>query len=177
MTFVPWYQSQGLSSRQVAHIQAATPQERAKELGRVWEAYIRKENKTLKGAHVFKVPEDLRPVHSLGTGPHVKAVYGGEGWVDFCGIIAGGRFVTFDAKATEDMRWLPSQLEKHQTTTLRMVREMDGIAFVYVFGGDGSKHVIPIHHVKKGKAFDLFLDDYKKRPGETWLDAIRRLYV
>jgi hypothetical protein len=179
VTFTPWYTKQGLSRRAIRSIENATPQERAKQLGGIWEQYIRAENATLATlgrAHVFKVPEDLRPVHSLGDA-FVKAVYGGESWVDFCGVLEGGRFVTFDAKATEDMKWLPSQLAKHQSETLRSVEALGGLAFVYVFGGDGSKHVIPIGRVKKGRSFDLASDDYKKRPGETWLDTMGRIYV
>lgn len=177
MKFTPWYQKIGLSRRAVQAIESKTTAERNKELGARWEEYIRLENKQLRladKARVEKIPVDLRPLHSLG-GAHVKAVYGHESWVDFAGLLSGGRYVAFDAKATEALTFKPSQLEQHQGEILRDVERMGGLAFVYVFGGDGSKHVIPIGAVEKGTGIDLRDHKYMKSAGETWLETIIRI--
>ena len=147
-----------------------------KALGKIWEAYIVAENQTLwarRRARVDKAHEDLRPVRR--TGHKVEAVYGGASWVDFFGVISGGKMVSFDAKATDATRWLPSQLAEHQRATLQAVHDLGGIAFVYVLCyADASKHVIPIADVAPGRGFDLTLDTYRKQPGETWLDTLER---
>lgn len=147
-----------------------------KALGKIWEAYILAENKTLwarKRALVDKAHEDLRAVRR--DGHKVEAIYAGTSWVDFFGVIAGGKMVSFDAKATESARWQPSQLAEHQRATLQAVHDLGGIAFVYVLCyPDESKHVIPIAEVVPGKGFDLTQDTYRKRSGETWLDTLER---
>jgi penicillin-binding protein-related factor A (putative recombinase) len=147
-----------------------------KALGKIWEAYILAENKTLwarRRALVDKAHEDLRAVRR--DGHKVEAIYAGTSWVDFFGIVAGGKMVSFDAKATDGTRWQPSQLASHQRDTLQAVHDLGGIAFVYVLCyPDESKHVIPIADVVPGKGFDLTLDTYRKLPGETWLDTLER---
>jgi penicillin-binding protein-related factor A (putative recombinase) len=152
---------------------------RNRELGRIWEAYIRKENQTLwarKRAIIDKAHEDLRPVRR--TGNKVEAIYGGPSWVDFFGVVQGGRMVSFDAKATDAMRWLPSQLADHQRETLQAVHDLGGIAFVYVLAyPDQSKHVIPFGDVHRGQGIDLAQETYRKRPGETWLDTLERQWM
>jgi penicillin-binding protein-related factor A (putative recombinase) len=149
---------------------------RNKELGRIWEAYIRAECAELwrqRRALISKAHEDLRPVRRQGG--KVEAVYGGASWVDFFGIARGGQMVSFDAKATDAMRWRPSQLADHQRETLQAVADLGGIAFVYVLAfPDQSKHVIPIDEIHAGKGVDLSADTYKKQPGETWLDTLER---
>ena len=53
--------------------------------------------------------------------------------VDFDGLMAGGKFIAFDAKETEQLSRFPlKNIKSHQTAYLKFVESLGGIAFFLI---------------------------------------------
>ena len=89
-------------------------------------------------ARIDFIPTPTRP---RGTGDAVTWVPAHKGTVDFVGVLAGGRFVAFDAKSTRNTRsWRvkisrrsPSNDTTHQWGYLADVQALGGLAFYLVY--------------------------------------------
>ncbi len=84
-------------------------------------------------------------------------IYASKSVSDFTGVLAGGRFVAFDAKSLRrpTLTWKPDARQLHQLDYLRQVAALGGIAFYLVRnGGDEARIVLPDALVE-GQKVDL----------------------
>ena len=86
-------------------------------------------------ADIIKIPEPLRTLRNMGGGKFL-AVYTAKGYPDFCGTLAGGRSVCFEAKYTSGDRIEQSRLTKKQADILETVWSMGACAFVLLMYPD-----------------------------------------
>lgn len=99
---------------------------KSQKMGSTLEEFIVRE------ARVFDVVLNRTQPRYVRIGGAWKPV--GKGWVDFSGILPGGRSVNFDAKATEDpKRWtLGKRLLEHQGEHLKRSAKQGAVTFVYL---------------------------------------------
>jgi len=85
---------------------------------------------------------EVRKVHRRdGT-----VIYAQKSVSDFTGVLAGGRFVAFDAKSLRraSLTWKPDLRQLHQLAYLQQVAALGGIAFYLVRNGpDEARIVLP----------------------------------
>lgn len=84
-------------------------------------------------------------------------IYAQKSVSDFTGVLAGGRFVAFDAKSLRSpaLAWKPDARQLHQLTYLRQVADLGGIAFYLVRNGlDEARLVLP-SAVSESQSVDL----------------------
>ena len=90
-------------------------------------------------------------------------------FVDFSGVIAGGRMVEFEAKQTESEAWQWTEVKAHQRRILCDVSAMGGIAFVYLVWC-GTHYIIPPERIGRGRFKPELYEDCKLPVGRSWLD-------
>ena len=145
----------------------------SRQLGEVWERYIRVECDELdrRGDAFVSKNHEAPPV----PGKKTKRA---KSKPDFSGVIRGGRHVVFDAKSTLEYNRLDlKNIAKHQLEHLRRCDELGGIAFVYVLSGERRKFVVSVSVIDAAKGASVRLDCdqvFEKMPGETWFDVVER---
>jgi hypothetical protein len=104
-------------------------------------------------ADVFKVPNPTRIEHHYPGTNQVRARLEGARWVDFAGLIDGGRNVAIEAKAIDldsevTDRLLFSKVNGKQREKLESVAALGGLALVYTGQVRGdivvSRYLIPV---------------------------------
>lgn len=91
--------------------------------------------KELQAVHDFYAKHglariDKQQVRAAFTGENRMAKIIGKSTVDYTGVLAGGRFVAFDAKDCADKRIPLNRLQEHQAEYLMAVDALGGMAFV-----------------------------------------------
>lgn len=83
------------------------------------------QNRLRKQALILQIPVPLVMTK--------KGVIPKQSTVDFAGLLAGGKFIAFDAKETKvKTRFDLSNIHQHQLEYLMMVKELKGIAFFLI---------------------------------------------
>ena len=78
-----------------------------------------------KQALILKVPTPITYTR--------KGMVAKSSTVDFCGVLAGGRFLAMDAKETQSKTSFPlKNIHQHQLVYLQYVRDLGGVAFFLV---------------------------------------------
>ena len=108
-----------------------------------------------------------------------------KGIVDFVGVLAGGRFVAFDAKSTRNTRsWRvktsrrsPGNDTTHQWEYLADVHALGGLAFYLIYAEALDRVFIALmpFPVRKGWCFSDMIEVAKDRNGWwDWLGAVEQ---
>jgi penicillin-binding protein-related factor A (putative recombinase) len=131
-------------------------------------------------ARIDFIPTPTRPHNSQGA---VAWVPVRKGTVDFVGLLAGGRFVAFDAKSTRNTRsWRvktsrrsPTNDTTHQWEYLAEVQALGGLAFYLVYAEPLDRVFIALMPFPVGEAqrFDEMIEVAKDENG--WWDWLRVL--
>lgn len=109
-------------------------------------------------------------------------IYAQKSVSDFTGVLAGGRFVAFDAKSLRSpaLTRKPDARQLHQLTYLRQVADLSGIAFYLVRNGlDEARLVLP-SAVSDSQSVDLSIcpvvaRTYSATPWD-WLPVVLALH-
>jgi recombination protein U len=170
-----------------------------KTQGNQFEAVIDQENDILRAqgyADVMHIPDPVKVLRRTKKGEVVGHMES-KSTVDYAGTIKGGLAVAFDAKSTKNETRFEFKCLERKKGKARSQREilatqaaLGAIAFVYVkHQPDGIAaqryYVFPVD--AKGRIAGVSDDDrrsinfahadlYRLRPGETWFNAIVRLY-
>ena len=84
-----------------------------------------------------KTPEPMKPIRPMGRSGQFLAHYEKKAQVDFCGTMAGGRSVRFEAKQTNTDRFDRNRLTGDQMDDLRDHQSLGALCFVLLcFGFD-----------------------------------------
>ena len=84
-----------------------------------------------------KTPEPMKPIRPAGKPGQFLAHYVKKAQVDFCGTMAGGRSVRFEAKQTNTDRFERKRLTDEQMDDLRQHQKLGALCFVILcFGAD-----------------------------------------
>ena len=86
-------------------------------------------------ADIFKIPEPMRTLRNMGNGRFL-CVYVAKAGPDFAGVLAGGRHVCFEAKATGTDRITLDRLTQKQTDILETAWITGAVAFVLLMYPD-----------------------------------------
>jgi recombination protein U len=136
-------------------------------------------------ARIDFIPTPTRPHNSQGG---VAWVPVRKGIVDFIGVLAGGRFVAFDAKSTRNTRsWRvktssrsPSNDTTHQWEYLADVHALGGLAFYLVYAEPLERVFVALMPFPVGER-QLFADMLEVVKDENgwwdWLSAIEQADV
>lgn len=115
-----------MTSKQRPRFDPVSRGRKNKAAGQAFEDWIEAQNAVLSQrglAYVFKVPTD----RGHDGRPRRKT------WVDFSGMVAGGRSIALEAKScTSAVSFLFSKLKPHQRAVLARTRELGGIAGVLI---------------------------------------------
>jgi hypothetical protein len=86
-----------------------------------------------------------------------SVIYAAKSVSDFTGVLAGGRFVAFDAKSLRRpaSTWKPDARQLHQLDYLRQVAALGGIAFYLVRNGLDEARIVTPGTVAEGQKVDL----------------------
>lgn len=95
-----------------------------------------------------RIEKNYVPTQPVKNGQLAKVL--GKAIVDFTGLMAGGRYVAFDAKDCVERRIMLERLPDHQLGYLQEVQALGGLAFVLV----------------RLRRFDVF-----RVPVDAWQDA------
>lgn len=105
-------------------------------------------------------------------------IYASKSISDFTGILAGGRFVAFDAKSLRQptLFWRPDARQLHQLAYLRQVAALGGLAFYLVRNGGDEARLVLTDHLEEGLRLDLagcprVARTYSSRPWD-WLPVL-----
>jgi len=90
-------------------------------------------------------------------------------WVDYVGLMRGGRAVAIEAKQTADPKWKWSELKPHQRARLESYGKLGGVAFVYLWYL-GTQYIIPWDRVGRGRFRPEAFADCVKPAGKSWAD-------
>jgi penicillin-binding protein-related factor A (putative recombinase) len=108
-----------------------------------------------------------------------SVIYASKSISDFTGVIAGGRFIAFDAKSLRHptLTWKPDARQLHQLVYLRQVVALNGIAFYLVRNGLDEARIVFPTDLAEGKSVDLsncpiVTRRYSSTPWD-WLPALR----
>lgn len=93
-------------------------------------------------AVINKTPEPMKLIKSLGEGKFV-ACFAKKAQVDFCGSLAGGRAIRFEAKQTDTDRFTRDRLTDEQMDDLRTHAEMGAYCCVMLCFGMDHIYRIP----------------------------------
>ena len=93
-------------------------------------------------AVINKTPEPMKLIKSLGEGKFV-ACFAKKAQVDFCGSLAGGRAIRFEAKQTDTERFTRDRLTDEQMDDLRAHTEMGAYCCVMICFGSDHIYRIP----------------------------------
>jgi hypothetical protein len=86
-----------------------------------------------------------------------SVIYAQKSVSDFTGVLAGGRFVAFDAKSLRrpTQTWKPDARQLHQLAYLRQVAALGGLAFYLVRNGLDEARIVWPGHLVEGQRVDL----------------------
>ncbi len=109
--------------------------------GRFFEEYLQYLHNRYRADGRARIDFIAVPTRARNDREHVSWVPTRKGVVDFIGVLAGGRFVAFDAKSTRNEGgWRvktssrsPKNDASHQWEYLRQVHELGGLAFFLIF--------------------------------------------
>ena len=110
-------------------------------------------------------------------------IYAQKSISDFTGILAGGRFVAFDAKSLRrpTLTWKPDARQLHQLLYLRQVAALGGIAFYLVRNGIDEARIVAPDAVAEGQRVDLSTCPRVDRTFSStpwdWLTVVQRLFA
>jgi recombination protein U len=131
-------------------------------------------------ARIDFIPTPTRP-HNGRDGVTWKPVH--KGIVDFVGVLAGGRFVAFDAKSTHNTRsWRvktshrsPCNDTTHQWEYLSEVYTLGGLAFYLVYAEALDRVFVALmpFPIEEAQHFDEMIEVVKDENG--WWDWLRIL--
>ncbi len=84
-------------------------------------------------------------------------IYASKSISDFTGILAGGRFVAFDAKSLRRpaLTWRPDARQLHQLAYLQSVAALGGLAFYLLRNGPDEARVVVPEALVEGQRVDL----------------------
>ena len=84
-------------------------------------------------------------------------IYAQKSVSDFTGVLAGGRFVAFDAKSLRraTLTWKPDLRQLHQLAYLQQVASLGGIAFYLVRNGPDEARIVMPGAVSAEQSVDL----------------------
>lgn len=100
--------------------------------GRQWEQTLDDYHAILRMRALADVRRVPTPVHVTGRdGAHVTGALTRAEWVDYVGVLRGGRAVYVEAKASADpQRWRVSQVADHQLALLAAAATLGAVALV-----------------------------------------------
>ena len=118
-------------------------------------------------------------VEKVNTGIQVSGVTKGVAhgrlrkhrFVDFHGVMPGGRAVAIEAKQTGQLNWSWSAVKPHQREILASYGGYGGVAFVYLWYRS-AHYVVPWDRIGTGKFRPEEYADCLLGPGESWLDRV-----
>lgn len=86
-------------------------------------------------------------------------IYASKSISDFTGVLAGGRFVAFDAKSLYRVAhsWRPDARQLHQLAYLQSVMELGGLAFYLVRNGPDEARLVLPGQLSAGQRVDLMI--------------------
>jgi penicillin-binding protein-related factor A (putative recombinase) len=84
-------------------------------------------------------------------------IYASKSISDFTGILAGGRFVAFDAKSLRRpaLTWKPDARQLHQLAYLQHVAALGGLSFYLVRNGLDEARIVMPAALAEGQRVDL----------------------
>ena len=142
-------------------------------------------------AVVFKVPTWVQITNHKSGSPIVTGRIEGRVWVDFSGVLKGGRGVAIEAKSMDATRFERNttaafqlrRLSAHQRLTLSDVHAVGGIAAVYLmYTGrlaralpGSARYFIPASHIDRLETKSIpwaGIHKFKVPPGKTWIDCV-----
>jgi penicillin-binding protein-related factor A (putative recombinase) len=151
--------------------------------GRFFEEYLRRLHARYRDqgrARIDFIPTPTRP-HNGRDGASWVPVH--KGIVDFVGVLAGGRFVAFDAKSTRNTRsWrvktsrrLPCNDTTHQWEYLSEVHVLGGLAFYLIYAERLDRVFVALipFLVEEAQRFDDMIEVVKDENG--WWDWLKAL--
>lgn len=96
---------------------------------------------------------EVRKVHRRDG----SVIYAAKSVSDFTGVLAGGRFVAFDAKSLRRPApaWKPDARQLHQLTYLRQTAAIGGMSFYLVRNGMDEARLVLTDAVVEGQKVDL----------------------
>lgn len=160
---------------------------RAQRAGAAFEQYLDAQHTLFERqgrACVAKVPTPVQITSARGR--MIRGRKESKVWVDYTGVIRGGRAVAFDAKSTKaKSRFAFSLVSDFQRGKLATVAKLGGVAFLlvrrrqvdgtmrshdYLFPVDADG-VIADTTGRKSIRWDE-ADAYRLAPQETWLDRV-----
>lgn len=86
-----------------------------------------------------------------------SVIYAQKSISDFTGLLAGGRFIAFDAKSLRRPArvWKPDARQLHQLEFLKQATALGGLAFYLVRNGLDEARVVLPDAVSEGQSVDL----------------------
>jgi recombination protein U len=129
-------------------------------------------------AYLFKVPNPLNPLAPPGKGGIVRGHLMAAVWVDYSGLLKGGRAVAIEAKtfSTGGPSFPLKRITPHQIQCLTIVHELGGLAFLFVRHMKGGvDYLIPVDYLndldRRSFRWDA-VARYALPPGRGWIDRV-----
>jgi penicillin-binding protein-related factor A (putative recombinase) len=156
--------------------------------GRFFEEYLQYLHNRYRAEGRARIDFISVPTQPRKDAGRVTWVPAGKGIVDFVGLLAGGRFVAFDAKSTRKTdawrvktnRRSPRNDTEHQWDYLRQVHELGGLAFYLIFAEQLDRVFLArmVFPVEEAQAFADMIEVPKDENGWwDWLGTLEQAQV